>query len=121
MRIVDRKTFLALPAGTVFAKYEPFYFEELTIKGDTWKDDFQVQAIADAVDCAGSSDFSIQLDMAERTGQSIPMDFYCMGRDGCFNEDQLFAVFEPADLAGLITRLQEALAQSSAVEIGRSM
>lgn len=35
MRIVDRKTFLAMPIGTVFSKYEPCVFGNLCIKGET--------------------------------------------------------------------------------------
>lgn len=121
MRIVDRKTFLAMPAGTVFAKYAPCYFEALAIKGDTWGDDFLVQWIADAIECTGSSDFDARLFHAQEFGDSLPMDLNSAGRDGCFDMDQLFAVFESADVVGLIVRLQEALAQSAAAEIGRSM
>lgn len=35
MRIVNRQTFLALPAGTVYAKYAPCWLESLHIKGES--------------------------------------------------------------------------------------
>lgn len=107
MKIVDRKTFLALPAGTVFSKYAPCFFEALSIKGDTYEHigDFQVQGIADAIVCTGSDDFSEKLYDATLSGNSLPMDFDCLGRDGCFDADQLFAVWEPADVLALIHRL----------------
>jgi hypothetical protein len=117
MKIVDRKTFLAMPRGTVYAKYAPCYFEDLAIKEDTWTDDFLYQAINDAlamepgIDCASQMD-----DLAERslaTGSSIAMDFDCLGRDGLFDEDQLFAVWEPQDVRALIARLQRTLGESN--------
>lgn len=108
MRIVDRKTFLAMPANTVFSKYEPCFFGPLEIKGDTWESDFLTQQIADAIACKGSSDFAAKLEDAQADGTSLTLDFDCMGRDGCF-DDELFAVWEPADVAGLIERLKECL------------
>lgn len=109
MKIVDLVTFRALPAGTLFSKYVPCYFEALTIKGETWEYDFLTQQIADAIACTGSDDFSAKLDHAQFTGASLTMDFDCQGRDGCFDKEQLFAVWERADVEALITRLQETL------------
>lgn len=109
MKIVDRATFLALPENTLFAKYAPCYFEELCIKGETWPHDFLVQQIADAIESKGSEDFCKKLDLAQFEGASLPMDFNNMSRDGCFDADQLFAVYEDADVRALIARLTECL------------
>jgi len=106
MKIVDRKTFLALPEGTVFAKYKPCVFEALSIKGETWGNDFLVQYI----DTALSADEADNLLYgAAETGASLPMDFDCLSRDGCFDDDQLFAVWERADVEALIARLVRTL------------
>lgn len=109
MKIVDLTTFRAMPAGTLFSKYAPCYFEALTIKGDTWEYDFLTQQIADAITNTGSDNFCEQLDDAQATGGSLTMDFDCLGRDGCFDKDQLFAVWERPDVEALISRLQETL------------
>lgn len=106
MRIVDRKTFLAMPSGTLFSKYVPCVFENMQIKGDSLANDFLYQQIVDAIDCRDSGEFAALLDDSERDGTSIPMDFDCQGRDGCFDEDQLFAVWERADVNALIERLK---------------
>jgi len=108
MRIVDRKTFLAMPANTLFSKYEPCFFGPLEIKGETWGNDFLSQQIADAIECRGSIDFANILDDAQAHGTSVAMDLHCMGRDGCF-DDELFAVWQPNDIAALIERLKECL------------
>lgn len=109
MKIVDLSTFRAMPAGTLFSKYEPCYFEDLSIKGETMAFDFLVQPIADAIECNGSDKFVAKLDGAHITGASLAMDFDCQGRDGCFDDGQLFAVWERADVEALIARLQETL------------
>jgi hypothetical protein len=107
MRIVDRRTFLALPANTLYSEYAPSWFGPLMIKGDTWQNDFLTQQIADAIDCNGSGEFMEKLDAAQDTGLNLEMDFSCYGRDGLFNDDQLFAVWSGEDVRKLIKRLEE--------------
>lgn len=110
MKIVNLTDFLALPDETLFSKYAPCYFENMQIKtSNCGEHDFIAQSIEDAIECRGSEDFSDKLDDAERLGVSLKMDFNCTGRDGCFDEDQLFAVWEHADLEALIERLQVCL------------
>jgi hypothetical protein len=110
MKIVDRKTFLALPAGTVYAKYVPSVFEGLCIKGDSLENDWFYQQIgADAIDSMDSGDWGAKLDLSEQTGCELAMDFDCQGRDGCFDDDQLFAVFSNLDVEQLIERLRRCL------------
>lgn len=111
MKIVDRLTFLALPAETLFSKYEPCVFGDLCIKGDSIKDiDFFYQTIVDAIACNDSNEFADKLLAAERTGESVSLDLDYQGRDGCFDAGQLFAVWEPADVAALIARLSKCTA-----------
>jgi hypothetical protein len=112
MKIVKRPAFLKLPPGTVYSKYEPCVFGELQIKGDTLPNgnDWFYQDIAEAVDSSDSGERVTQLFEAEETGKSITMDFDCQGRDGCFESDeQMFAVWERADVEALIARLQATL------------
>lgn len=109
MKIVDRKTFLAMPAGTVFAKYQPCYFEGLEIKGDSLSNDYCFQQIVDALEVHDSGEFGDKLFESQEKGTSVPMDFYCQGRDGGFDDMQLFAVFEKQDVEALIERLRTAV------------
>lgn len=109
MKIVDQKTFLSLPPETLFSKYSPCYFEQVCIKGETRGDDFLVQQISDAVNSTAYEDFTETLTRALTTGESIPLNFESQGRDGLFEEDQLFAVWEPVDVAELIVRLSRCI------------
>jgi hypothetical protein len=114
MRIVDRKTFLALPCGTLFAKYEPCVFGELAIKEETSAEiDFYVQDIIPWFE--GAHDDGQYFNMLDRMAageQPPPLDYNIVCRDGYFDEDQLFAVFDRSDTEALIARLQRALADS---------
>lgn len=116
MRILDRAAFLALPAGTVFAKYQPAHLAEPAIKGETVADvDFVVQPLDPWFLGADSSDAYIDILFAMQGGQpSPPVDYDCDARDGLFDQEQLFAVWDRADLEALIARLQRALSEGYA-------
>ena len=114
MRIVDRKTFLAMPEGTVFAKYDPSIFRELMVKFDSRPAsgemvDFYYASLTDEVDCSGSCERDGIMDLAEQDGVPFALHFNTQCRDGLYDADQLFAVWERDDVEGLIARLQSAL------------
>ncbi len=114
MRIVDRKTFLAPPAGTIFCKFEPDIFGNLEIKGDSTTDaqgalvDFWAQDLAGAIKAENTAEYMDACDRAV-AGESISLDFNSQGRDGLYRLDQLFAVWDPDNVRALIQRLQRAL------------
>lgn len=115
MRIVDRKAFLAMPAGTVYAKYQPSVFEGLCIKGDTLFDsegkaiDWFYQQIVDSIQAYDSGEWGQLLDESQETGKELEMNFHFEGRDGCFEDDQLFAVWSARDVLKLVDRLRQCL------------
>lgn len=107
MKIVDRKTFLAMPEGTVFSKYQPCVFEEFRIKGETWGNDFLYQSLdAGEFESSGSDDWMQKLDRAEKDGIDLPLVFDGGSRDGCFDDDQLFAVLSESDVLALIEKIR---------------
>ncbi len=109
LKILNLEEFRKLPAGTIFLKYEPCVFEELQCKGDTWDHDFLSENIAYNIENTGSDDFSGKLFDAQEYGISLKMDFNCRSRDGCFDRDQLFAVYEKQDVEMLISKLTKCL------------
>jgi hypothetical protein len=113
VRIVDRATFLALPSGTLFSKFSPHIFGELSIKGATQSGiDFWYQDLAGAIESTDTGDWADRLEAAVERGAVLRMDFDCMGRDGLFDADQLFAVWDARDTRMLIDRLERALAEA---------
>jgi hypothetical protein len=103
MKIVDRKTFLAMPPGVVFNKFSFGNLGEPCIKGETWGNDFLVQYL-DTLECDPGIEYLNTRFRLEK-GESIPLDFNCQGRDGLFEDEQLFAVWDGTDVAALIERL----------------
>jgi hypothetical protein len=110
MRIVGPQTFLSMPNGTVYAKYEPKFFGEICIKDETiaGTTDFRYRNLV-TLDVESSNERIELLDLAEENGCSFPLDFYCEGRDGIFDKYQLYAVFERADVEGLRQVMDESL------------
>jgi len=100
---------MKMPEGTVFCKYEPCIFGHLQIKtgncGDI--DFFALDELWD-IDASGSDERNdILLDY--KLGEHIELRFDLDARDGLFDKDQLFAVFEKEDVKGMIKLLTECL------------
>jgi hypothetical protein len=115
MKIVDLKTFLELPENTLYSKYGSCVFGDLQIKMETTHNDFFTQQICDSIECSGSDEYFDKLEAAQHGGVSLKMDFDIMGRDGLFENDQLFAVWENEDVEALIERLQECVIKKDAL------
>lgn len=110
MKIVNLKTFLALPEGTIYCKYNQSSFGDLCIKYDSssFGDDFVYAAVMD-IDSESGEDLWDKLDLAEKEGIAFPLDFEQTGRDGLFDPDQLFAVWEKTDVVNFIGKLNVCL------------
>jgi hypothetical protein len=99
MRIYRRTEFLKLPPGTVYAKGVPWAFEDLSFKGDTTGNDWWEHSPT-WVDAESSEEAFGRLNEMLEGGASYPMaNSEC--RDGCFNDDAIFLVFERTDLEKL--------------------
>jgi hypothetical protein len=106
MRIVSRNEFLALPPGTVYCKYwslgilGDICIKEETVHGDWW---FQSLTKTDAKNTE-------EFDLAENSSSyEINLDLNCLDRDGFFEEEDKFAVFNDNDVRQIINVLQETL------------
>lgn len=109
MRIVNLTEFRAMPDGTIFCKYHPCVFGELEIKGETWESDFLSSQLTGCVECNNSGEMFDILTDAEKSGKSFNLDLEYYGRDGLYNDEQLFAIYEPSDIKQLIDVLQKSL------------
>ena len=111
MKIVTRKELMELPAGTVFSYYEPCVFHDLNIKDSEPNDgspDFVISGLIGSVAHTSSEEFVENCEKMQRR-YSMPVDFELTGREGLFDHEQLFAVYERADVEILIERLKNTL------------
>lgn len=116
MRIVDRDTFLTMPAGTIFAKFGDtegapghHYFGEVCVKWDTCGADFVVQDLTGQF--TGWTGSESHFDELQRmsddpTHESPVVTYDSAGRDGYFDRRQLFAVWSKDDAKGLLALIQ---------------
>lgn len=125
MKIIGRAAFLSLPSGTVYAKYQPCCFDEIAIKGDTcfgFKQepiDWFYQSLNDT-NFEGVNDSGAwmqHLDAIQRGEPSGKLE-EVESRDGLFDRDQLFAVWELDDVRFLIRMLTNA---AQAIEARRAI
>ncbi len=110
MKIVNREQFLAMPAGTIYAKGERWLFNGLEVKGESHPNDWwsldpswiggdKVEDSCDAFDA---------LEDMLKNGASYPMSC-SQSRDGLFDEDDLFLIFEEKDLLELRGHIDTAI------------
>lgn len=107
MKIYKHAEFLKLPEGTLFRKGKPSYFNNLQVKADSLPNDFICMAIGD-FEAFDSEDFGNKFEQM-LNGESIPMTDDSYGRDGCFDDDDIFLVFEIDDLHKLKSIVEEAI------------
>ncbi|CAN7374149.1 hypothetical protein LJR231_002241 [Phyllobacterium sp. LjRoot231] len=96
MKIYNRKDFLKLPAGIIFAKGQPFAFDEIQVKGDSLENDFFSREWT-WISAHDSGEAMARLDEMLERGASYAIND-AEGRDGLFDDNDIFLVFEPEDL-----------------------
>lgn len=116
MKIVNRQQFLDLPSGTLFREYEPCFFGQLSVKGETLRgrlqdgtctDDFSVMHL-DSVDAKGEHESIQALYDAAEKGTSFNFDYDGWMRNGWDLESngKMYAVYEQGDVRRLVEVLQ---------------
>lgn len=108
MRLLTRKEFLATPSGTIYSKYESLgNLEGLAVKTATWDNDWIYYSLIGEFDAENTEEeFAI-----EESNESFTLDLEATGRDGLFDEDQVFAVYEKDDVVRLRDRLNDLLSE----------
>ena len=111
MRIVNKQEFYQLPEGTLFAYYEPIIFDDLCIKYQNLYNeknepiDFLYECLLGNVDSQGSDDYANILIKAQKDKSSFKLDFDCGERDGLYQDDALYAIYEKDDIVDFIRKL----------------
>jgi hypothetical protein len=107
MRIVNLKEFLSLPNGTIFMKYSPCIFDDLSVKLESLENDFVYAGLVNDVESDGSGELVDILFSAEESGTSFNLDRDATCRDGMYEASQMFAIYELNDVNGLLTALNK--------------
>lgn len=97
-----------MPEGTIYCKYSPCYFGNLSCKAQNMGDDFVTQEWVANIEHDSSEDFTNKCERMEK-GEDVSLDFDFFGRDGLYEKNQLFAVYSRKDVEDLIKALQTCL------------
>jgi len=97
MRIVGLKEFLTLPPWTMYRKYAPCYTDDLLWKQDSLGERDFVYVSASMPEGFDSDAVFRACDDMSENGASYPIEDWS-ARDGMFQDDQLFMVYEHADI-----------------------
>jgi len=111
MRLVKRQELMTLPPGTLFAElFEPWSFGQLAIKGETWIDGDKNFDFLEIGLGAVASDSTEQY--CERLGEMLADSTVSYpaesdyGREGLYDDNIVYLVYEPADVDHLIGLLR---------------
>jgi hypothetical protein len=109
MKLLKLDDFLKLPPGTVYCVGEKWYFNGPRIKGNSImssRDWFE--GSIDMIECDSTEEMWDRLEKMRETGASYPLEI-AESRNGLFNEDALFLVYEKHDLEVLRSAIQQAI------------
>lgn len=104
MKIINRKEFLELPAGVIYAKCNSYAFGDLSIKGKSVANDWYYRSLLE-IDSNDTMEMLEKIDRAREDGESFSLDLECECRDGFYDADQEFVVFEEMDARKLVLNL----------------
>lgn len=110
MRIINRAEFLAMPTGTLYAKYSSLgCWGELSVKEDStnFNDWFQYDLLNGWDGCNDSNEFMDKVLKCEKGDGELRNDLECSGRDGLYEDNQQFIVYDKNDIKQLISKLKE--------------
>lgn len=114
MKIVDYNTFTNMPKGTIYASYSPCVFGEVYVKHDSFSheddgfiNDWFYQELLNNPDWEYAETYDI-LAICEymENGNSVPLDLNTISRDGMFDYNRKFLIYEKSDIEALIEKLK---------------
>lgn len=115
MHLVDRKTFLTLPAGTVYAKYINHECGSTAIKQATVADNDWTYTPLDTLSFIDAEDdgdlFNLLLEL--EPGASIDTEMENSYRDGLFDKEDKFLIYSQDDVKKVIDLLTQTLASTT--------
>jgi len=110
MRIINRTEFLKLPEKTLYRKYQPQTYGELSIKYGSLANDYvDVELVGDIEGTDSSDSNSGAHDYYKNTSSVFRFDYEGTCRDGLYDDDQLFAVYDNTDIEQLIEQLKSCI------------
>lgn len=111
MKIINYKAFVAMPAGMLYRSYEPMIFGELEIKQQTINDgnDWFLNRLNESFQSNEENEYDSFEEQCKKlqNGESLKGDYTTMERDGMFDYDRSFLVYDKEDINDMINVLKQ--------------
>lgn len=111
MRIVKFDEFIELPEGTVYGFYRPCFTNDLYIKGESLnsKQDWFYSCITPCNFDYNNDCQNIDAMQAMENGEHCVLDVSIQERDGMFDYDRMFLIYEEEDILKIINKLKSCI------------
>jgi len=108
MKIVNIETFLKMPEGTIYTKYQSFgMVNGFYLKGESIGDiDWWYMDLLLSTEAKDSDEFFGLMDKAEY-GKEFPVAYHTHSRDGLYEEEQMFLIYSEEDIKKLVDVLSD--------------
>jgi len=122
MKIVNKEVFLNMPSGTLYSEFIPDdSFSGFNIKYDTiyrgdnkdYPIDWYYMELSDFDDCDDSNGRYKRIDNMINYGAEYPLLLDASSRDGMYEDNQMFAVYDKYDIIRLIDVLKGLISEES--------
>lgn len=104
MKIINKEEFMKMPSGTLYSEFKPCIFNDLMIKGETIGSDYLYMSLIGNV-CHEGDFASFIFDRLDNS-KDFHLDFNLYSRDGLYDNDAMYAVYDKNDIIGLIDTLK---------------
>ena len=116
MKIVNKQEFYKLPSGTLFSYYKPCIINDLMVKLDTITSgiyngdpiDFYYKDLISNVN-TDNGEYSEILINAQENKVDFDLDFEVASRDGLFEDDALYVVYNSGEIKELANKIAECI------------
>lgn len=109
MKIVNKSEFLELPNGILYSKYESLgIITGLFVKTDSLHNDWVYIDLISNVDCQDTGEFfDIMSAVESKVLDKFRFDLECGERDGVFDSEGMFVVYDKEDAIQLLDTIQK--------------
>jgi flavodoxin len=112
MKIINKQEFYDLPENILYSNYDPCVISGLKIKKKTIYNqekeaiDYTYIDLIGNIECDGSDDFFEILENSNKNKINFNLDFEIEERDGMFDEEEMFCIYEKKDIERFLLCLE---------------
>jgi len=111
MKIVNKKEFLKLPENTIYCSFDKnnFAFNGFAVKLESLENDWYYMDLTDFDNWDDSEERIENIQKMITEGKEYPLSLNCSSRDGMFEDDEMFCIYDKYDVERIMSVLSESI------------